>query len=155
MESPCRVKIGPDLMFFLSFGAREAFDSPQLERFAQALETAQVRYPNLTLGMLSTLFRIGMIPSRPGQLVSISDLVIRSPGQKYPTIARQLDLLGEGHGKTPGLGLIEKQVDADDRRVRYVAISERGKLLLYELDLILAPNLLERIGRTSAVARDE
>ena len=95
-----------------------------------------------------------MIPSQKGELVSISNVVARSPGQKYPTIARQLDLLGEGNGKVPGLGLIEKQADIDDRRVRYVAVSAKGKLLLYELDLILAPNLLDGVGRNSALPRD-
>lgn len=130
-------------MFFFLLGAREAFDSPELERFANALETAQLRCPGMTMAMLATLLRIGMSPVREGDVVSVSDIVARSPGQKYPTIARQLDLLGTGHGKTSGLGLVEKQADLKDRRVRYVAISKRGKQLLYELDLILAPALLD------------
>ena len=130
-------------MFFFFLGAREAFDSPELERFANALETTQIRYPGMTMPMLATLLRIGMSPVREGDVVSVSDIVARSPGQKYPTIARQLDLLGEGNEKASGLGLVEKQPDLKDRRIRYVAISERGKQLLYELDLILAPALLD------------
>lgn len=130
-------------MFFFFLGAREAIESPELERFARALETAQLRYPGMTMAMLSTLLRIGMTPSQEGDVVSVSDIVTRSPGQKYPTIARQLDLLGAGHSKTTGLGLVEKQADVEDRRIRHVAISEQGKQLLYELDLILAPTLLD------------
>ena len=45
-------------MFFFFSGAREAFDSPELERLAKALETAQTRYPNMTMGMLGTLLRL-------------------------------------------------------------------------------------------------
>jgi DNA-binding MarR family transcriptional regulator len=150
-----RVKAGATIMFFFLSGARETLHNPQLERFAQALETAQTRYPNLTLGMLSTLLRIGMSPSRTGEMVSISDLVARYPGQKYPTIARQIDLLGEGNSKVPGLGLIEKQADIDDRRVRYVAVSAKGKLLLHELGLILAPKLHNAVGRTKTLTRDD
>lgn len=130
-------------MFFFFLGAREAFESPELERFARALEIAQLRCPGMTLGMLSTLLRVGMTPTREGEHVSVSDIVTNSPGQKYPTVARQIDLLGEGNGKSPGPGLIEKRPDPDNRRIRYVAISERGKLLLHELDFILAPKLLD------------
>lgn len=134
-------------MFFFYFGAREPFDSPALEKFAQALETVQRRYSTLTLGQLSTLMRVGMTPSQVGQHVSVSDIVARSPGQKYPSIARQLDLLGEGAGDSPGLNLIEKTIDPNDRRGRYVAISTKGKDLLYELDFILDPEFARSIGR--------
>ena len=137
-------------MFFFFLGAREAFDSPELERFARALDTAQTRYPGMTVAMLTALLRIGMMPSREGDVVSISDIVARSPGHKYPTVARQIDLLGDGNDRSPGLGLIEKQTDERDRRIRYVAISERGRQLLYELDLVLAPSLLDRVSGTAA-----
>jgi DNA-binding MarR family transcriptional regulator len=133
-------------MFFLFLGAREAFDSPRLDRFALALETARSRYPGLTLSTLSTLFRIGTTPARAGQRVTVSDIAALSPGQTYPTVARQIDILCEGYGSVIGLGLVEKETDPNDRRNRYVAISERGKMLLHELDLILAPDLLECIG---------
>jgi DNA-binding MarR family transcriptional regulator len=134
-------------MFFLFLGAREPFESPELERFAHALDIVQRRCPNLTIGQLSTLLRVGMVPAAEGQFVSVSDIVEHSPGQKYPTIARQLDQLGNGTAKSPGLGLIEKDVDPEDRRNRWVGISERGKLLLYELDLILAPDIVTTIGQ--------
>ena len=70
---------------------------------------------------------------------------MRSPGQNYPTVARQIDLLGAGHGKTTGLGLVEKRAELGDRRIRHVAISAQGKQLLYELDLIPAPTLLDGV----------
>lgn len=134
-------------MFFFFLGAREPFDSPELERFSHALDIVQRRYPALTIGQLSTLLRIGMTPAEPGQCVSVSDVVARSPGQKYPTVARQIDQLGEGSEKSLGLKLVEKDVDPEDRRNRYVAISEQGKNLLYELDLILAPDIVKTIGQ--------
>lgn len=134
-------------MFFFFLGARETLDSPQLERFARALEIIQSRYPNITLGMLSTLFAIGMAPKHEGALISMSDLVEHLPDQKYSTVARQLELLGEGNGRKVGMGLIEKRGDPDDRRTRYVALSDRGRLLLYELDSVLAPDLLSGWGK--------
>lgn len=127
-------------MFFLFLGAREPFDSPELEHFSHALDIVQRRYPALTIGQLSTLLRIGMTPAGLGQSVSVSDVVARSPRQKYPTIARQIDQLGEGTEKSMGLKLVEKDVDPEDRRNRYIAISAQGKQLLYELDLILTPD---------------
>lgn len=133
-------------MFFLFLGAREVFESPELERFAQALETIQRRYPAITLGQLTTLLKAGLAPQKEGEFVSVSDIVARSHGQPYPTIARQIDLLGSGTGKNPGLQLIDKAVDPNDRRGRYVAISARGKMLLQELDLILAPDIIERVA---------
>lgn len=130
-------------MFFFFLGALEEFDSPSLERFAQALETAQNRYPGMTLAMMTTLLAVAQAPAKPGHRVSVSDIVERSTKLKYPTIARQLELLGDGNTDRPGLGLIDKQTDPADRRLRYVALSARGKALLYELDLILTPNLLD------------
>lgn len=129
-------------MFFFFFGGRETYDSPELDRFQSALETVQLRYPTMTVQMLVTLLRVGSSPTKPGDLISVSDIVEKSPGQSYSTIARQLDLLGEGHNRTPGLGLIEKRSDAADRRIRHAAISERGKLFLYEIDANLRPDLL-------------
>lgn len=135
-------------MFFLFLGAREPLDSPQLERFAHALHIVQRRYPTLTLGQLSTLLRVGMTPTKEGQSVSVSDIVARSPGQRYPTVARQLEQLGEGTSRNPGLHLIDKEPDPDDRRNRWVGISEKGKQLLYELDLVLAPHIVGTVGQT-------
>lgn len=134
-------------MFFFFLGAREPLDSPELERFAHAIEVIQHRYPALTIGQLSTLLRVGMTPSAEGEHISVSDIVERSRDQKYPTVARQLDQLGDGTEKLPGLQLIEKGVDPVDRRNRWVAISERGKTLLYELDLILAPDIVKTVGQ--------
>lgn|SRR5690606_7071982 len=134
-------------MFFFFLGARETLDSPQLERFARALEFIQSRYPNMTLGMLSTLFAIGMAPTHEGALISMSDLVEHLPDQKYSTVARQLELLGEGNGRKAGMGLIEKRQDPDDRRTRYVGLSEGGRHLLYELDSVLAPDLFGGRGK--------
>jgi len=133
-------------MFFLFLGAREVFESPELERFAHVLQTIQRRYPAITLGQLATLLKVGLTPQLEGEYVSVSDIVARSHGQAYPTIARQIDLLGSGAGNSPGLQLIDKAVDPNDRRGRYVAISERGKMLLQELDLILAPDIIESIA---------
>lgn len=129
-------------MFFFFLGAPEAFDSPSLERFARALETAQNRYPGMTLAMMTTLLTVAQAPAKAGHLVSVSDIVERSTKLKYPTIARQLELLGDGNVTRPGLGLIDKQADPVDRRLRYVALSDRGKELLYELDRALNPGLL-------------
>ncbi len=137
-------------MFYFFLGAREPFDSPELERFAHAINIVQRRYPALTIGQLSSLLRVGMTPVEKGQNVSVSDIVEHSGGQKYPTIARQLDLLGEGTQKNPGMGLIEKGVAPSDKRTRWVAISERGKDLLYELDLILSPEIVKTIGQRKA-----
>lgn len=134
-------------MFFFFLGAREPFESPELERLAHALDIVQRRCPALTIGQLSTLLTVGLVPEEQGQFISVSDITDRSPGKKYPTIARQLDLLGEGTAKSPGLKLIEKTVDPEDRRNRFVAISEGGKNLLYELDLILAPDIVKSIGQ--------
>jgi DNA-binding MarR family transcriptional regulator len=103
----------------------------------------------MTLSMPSTLLRIGLTPSAKGDTVSVSDVVAQSSNQKYPTIARQIDLLGEA-----GLGLVEKQSDETDRRVRYVAISARGKLLLQELDFILAPSPKHKRGRTMVARKN-
>ena len=88
-----------------------------------------------------------MAPKHEGALISISDLVEHLPDQKYSTVARQLELLGEGNGRKVGMGLIEKRGDPDDRRTRYVALSDRGRLLLYELDSVLAPDLLSGWGK--------
>lgn len=132
------------IMFFFFLGARELYESPELDRFQRALEMIQLRAPTITVQMLATLLRVGNLPTKPGDLITVSDIVAQSPGQSYSTIARQLDLLGDGMGKTAGLGLIEKRSDAKDRRIRHVAISEKGKLFLYELDSILAPDLVER-----------
>lgn len=129
-------------MFFFFLGAREAFDSPDLERFARALETTQIRYPGMTLAMMTTLLAVARAPAKVGEFVSVSNIVDRSPKLKYPTIARQLELLGHGHAERPGLGLVDKQTDAADRRRRYVALSTRGKNLLHELDFILTTGLL-------------
>lgn len=85
--------------------------------------------------MLSTLLRIGLMPTQKGQHVSITDIVDRFPDQKFSTVAHQIDLLGE----ETGVGLVEKRVDPDNRRLRHVAISAKGKLLLQELDLVLSP----------------
>ncbi|MCP8885032.1 hypothetical protein NIM87_16105 [Devosia sp. XJ19-1] len=134
-------------MFFLFLGAREPFDSPQLENVAHALHIVQLRYPTMSLGQLSTLLRVGLVPDREGQFVSVSDVVAHAPGQKYPTIARQIDQLCDGTESRPGLRLLEKQSDPKDRRNRYVAVSERGKNLLYELDLVLAPEIVQTIGQ--------
>lgn len=122
-------------MFFFFIGARKPFDSPEVERFARAIETIRLRYPNMTLHMLSTLLRVGLIPSKKGEHTSISDIVERYPDQKFATVARQIDLLGE----EAGWGLVEKEPDPDDRRSKRVAISEKGELLVHELDLILSP----------------
>lgn len=94
--------------------------------------------------MLTTLLRVGSLPTNSGDTITVSDIVAKSPGQSYSTIARQLDLLGDGVGKTPGLGLIEKRSDEKDRRIRHAAIAEKGKLFLYELDAILTPDLIEQ-----------
>lgn len=131
-------------MFFFLMGAREPHESPELERFQRALVLIQSRYPTMTIPMLATLLRVGSLPSQYGDKISVSDVVVRSHAQSYSTIARQLDLLGDGFGKVPGLGLIEKQSDENDRRVRNAAISEKGKIFLYELDSILAPDLVAR-----------
>lgn len=132
-------------MFFFLLGAREPHDSPALENFAHALHIVQLRYPTLTIGQLSTLLRVGMTPKGQGQNVSVSDIAAK--GQKYPTVARQLELLGEGTARIPGLGLIDKEPDPQDRRNRWVAISEKGKNLLYEIDLILSPHIVQSIGK--------
>lgn len=142
-------------MFFFFLGAREPFDSPELERFAHALDIVQRRYPAMTIGQLSTLLRVGLAPEGEGQYVSVSDIVAHSPGQKYPTIARQIDQLGDGTEKNPGLRLLEKESDPEDRRGRSVAISEQGKNLLYELDLILAPDIVKTIGQPKPVKGGE
>jgi len=134
-------------VFFFLLGAREPHDSPELENFAHALHIVQLRYPTMTIGQLSTLLRVGMTPKQEGENVSVSDIVAAAPGQKYPTLARQLELLGEGTSRHPGLQLIEKQTDPDDRRNRWVAISEKGKNLLYEIDLILAPEVAQSIDK--------
>jgi len=133
-------------MFFFFIGAREALDSPELDRFARALETIQARYPSMTMPMLATLLRIGTLPAREGDLATVSDVAARSPGQKYPTIARQIDLLGDGNGRSSGLRLLEKRADDHDGRVRYVAVSERGRQLLQELTVILAPTLFDPVA---------
>lgn len=129
-------------MFFFFLGAPEGFDSPGLERFAQALETTQIHYPGMTLAMLTTLLAVARAPTKAGDFVSVSDIADRSTKLKYPTIARQLELLGDGNVTRPGLRLIDKQTDPLDRRLRYVALSDRGKELLYELDRALNPGLL-------------
>lgn len=129
-------------MFFFFLGAAEGFDSPGLERFTEALETTQIQYPGMTLAMLTTLLAVARAPTKSGDLVSVSDIADRSARLKYPTIARQLELLGVGNANHPGLGLIDKQIDPLDRRLRYVALSGRGKALLYELDRTLNPGLL-------------
>lgn len=134
-------------MFYFFLGARELFDSPELERFAHAINIVQRRYPSMTIGQLSSLLRVGMTPAEEGQNVSVSDIAEQSGGQKYPTLARQLDLLGAGTEKNPGMGLIEKGVAPSDKRTRWVAISQRGKDLLYELDLILSPEIVKSIGQ--------
>ncbi len=139
-------------MFFFFLGARESFDSPELERLARVLEIAQSRHRGMTLSMLTTLLRIGLTPTQEGQLISVSDLVTRFPDQTYSTVARQLDLLGDGTAKSPGPGLVEKQADPSDRRVRHVAISAAGRMLLHELDLALSPGLL---GQANGKTRQE
>ena len=126
-------------MFFLFLGARESYESPELENFAHALQVVQLRYPEITIGQLLTFLTVGLAPTRVGEDVSVSDIVARSPGQGYPTVSRQIDQLGEGSSSRPGLGLINKAIDPADRRNRHVAISEQGKFLLQELDMILAP----------------
>lgn len=131
-------------MFFFFLGAREPYASPELERFQRALETIQRRYPTVTVPMLTTLLRVGSLPTNPGDTITVSDIVAQSPGQSYSTIARQLDLLGDGTGKAPGLGLIEKRSDDKDRRIRHAAIAEKGRLFLLELDALLTPDLIER-----------
>lgn len=128
-------------MFFFFLGAPDGFDSPNLERFAQALETTQVSYPSMTLAMLTTLLAVARAPTGSGDFVSVSDIADRSSMLKYPTIARQLELLGDGNVTRPGLGLVDKQSDPLDRRLRYVALSSRGKELLYELDHALTSSL--------------
>lgn len=60
---------------------------------------------------------------------------------------RQLELLGEGTSRHPGLQLVEKQTDPDDRRNRWVAISEKGRNLLYEIDMILARKIAQSIDK--------
>ena len=127
-------------MFFFFLGAPDRFDSPSLERFAQALETTQFNYPGMTLAMLTTLLAVARAPTGAGDFVSVSDIADRSSMLKYPTIARQLDLLGDGNVTRPGLGLVDKQTDPLDRRLRYVALSSRGRELLYELDRALNPS---------------
>lgn len=127
-------------MFFFFLGASQGFDSPSLERFAQALETTQINYPGMTLAMLTTLLAVARAPTKSGDLVSVSDIADRSSMLKYPTIARQLELLGTGNVTRPGLALVDKQTDPLDRRLRYVALSSRGKKFLYELDLVLNPS---------------
>lgn len=142
-------------MFFFFLGARQVFESLELERFAHALDVVQRRCPGMSLGQLSTLLHIGMAPVREGQCVSVSDIVATTPGQRYSTVARQIDLLGDGAaGSAPGMGLVEKQVDPGDRRTRYVAVSEKGKILLQELDLILSPDIVRTIGQPGPVASD-
>jgi hypothetical protein len=125
-------------------------DSLELERFGQALETAEIRYPNTTVSMLSTLLRVGLAPDEKGSRVSVSDIVERSPNQKY-LHRRPSD---RPAGET-GLGLIDKQSDAEDRRIRYVAISRKGKLLLQELDLILAPGRRGKRTRSALVRKEK
>lgn len=142
-------------MFFLFLGAREVFESPELERFAHALHIVQLRYPGISIGQLSTLLRVGLAPAEQGQYVSVSDIVEQSPGQKYPTIARQLDQLGDGTEKAGGLGLVEKDIDPNDARNRHVAISEKGKNLLYELDLVLAPHIVNDFVKFKSSERGE
>src|SRR5690554_3992233 len=127
-------------MFFFFLGAPDGFDSPSLERFAQALESTQVNYPGMTLAMLTTLLAVARAPTGSGDFVSVSDIADRSSMLKYPTIARQLELLGDGNVTRPGLGLVDKQTDPLDRRLRYVALSSRGRELLYELDRALNPS---------------
>lgn len=128
-------------MFFFFFGAREPFESPQLESFAHALDLVQRRYPEMTIGQLSSLLRVGLAPAQVGEHVSVSDIVAHSPNQGYPTVARQLDQLGDGTHKGPGMGLIDKRPDPADRRNRHVAISRKGKFLLQELNMALAPEI--------------
>ncbi len=142
-------------MFFFFLGAREPFESPELERLAHTLDIIQHRYPLMTIGQLATLLRVGLVPQKEGQYVSVTDIVAHSPGQKYPTVARQIDQLGEGTEKNPGLRLLEKESDPEDRRGRYVAISEQGKNLLYELDLILAPDIVKTIDKPKPAKASE
>ena len=132
-------------MFFL--GTSKTLHSQPLERFARALDIIQSRYPTMSLSMLSTLFAIGRIPKDGNALISVSGLVEHLPDQKYSTVARQLELLGEGNARKAGMGLVEKRGNPDDRRTRYVALSEGGRHLLYELGSVLAPDLLSGRGK--------
>lgn len=142
-------------MFFFFLGAREPFESPHLESFAHALDLVQRRYPEMTIGQLSSFLRVGLAPDDVGQHVSVSDIVDRSPSQGYPTVARQLDQLGDGTTKGPGMGLIDKRPDPADRRNRHVAISRKGKALLQELDMVLAPEIGKGVAPTGAATRKD
>ncbi len=137
-------------MFFFFLGAPEAIDSPELDRLAKVLDLAQLRHPSMTLSMMSTLLRISSTPSHEGDYVSVSDLVENSPGQKYATVARQIELLGDGNRKAPGLGLLEKRPDPNDHRNRHIGISQRGKELLLEFDRVLTPDLMGATSSPSA-----
>lgn len=128
-------------MFFFFSDCGEASPSLGLERFHEALDVVHGRYPDLSLGMLRT-FLCAAETSIDMKTATVATIAERSR-QKYSSVARQIDLLGVGAIHKPGLHLLDKQLDHEDRRIRHVALSDEGRSLLQELDMVLAPDLLE------------
>lgn len=92
-----------------------------MDRLTKALRTVEKALPAMTLGMLTTFLFAAQ--------AAISDLALQT-GHSFPTVARQVDLLGEGIAGRPGLGLLAKFPVPEKRSMRYVVLAVRGKVLV-------------------------
>lgn len=141
-------------MFFFGpdDGVSNGGTGADLARFARAIAGVQERYGSMTLGMLTSFLCVAEGGLARGWPISVSDVVQRT-GQKYPSVARQLDLLGNGFGGKPGLGLVRKHAGTTDRRARLVALTDRGRAWLSELDRLVSSDLVDLARKSSPSAR--
>lgn len=107
----------------------------EYNRFRHATEHVRKRFPQLTVGTLSTFLAIAEL-GRDGELTP--SVLAERLNLPFTTVYRQVDQLCAGARGQPGLGLIEKVVKSGDGRARTMKITLRGLQLLTELRDILS-----------------
>lgn len=96
-----------------------------IEMLAVALDFASDAHPTMTLGMLRILLETARLGGRD-EVQSLDRLAARLD-LPYPTLARQTDLLGSGHGGRGGLGLVAKVPAPGRPKARRPLLTAEGR----------------------------
>lgn len=116
---------------FLAVGIADT----EYNRFRHATEHVRKRFPQLTVGTLSTFLAVAEL-GRDGELTPT--ILAERLNLPFTTVYRQVDQLCTGARGQPGLGLVEKIVKLGDGRARTMRITLKGLQLLTELHDILS-----------------
>ncbi|WIJ26362.1 MarR family transcriptional regulator [Devosia sp. RR2S18] len=119
---------------FLASGAPDT----EFQRFVYVLELVRSRFPNMTLGGLATFLAIAQHKGGGGITATELGTQLNLPS---PTIFRQCAQLSDGLPNQPGMRLVRKVGDDQDRRSRKLSLSLNGLSLLTDISEALSSDL--------------